>query len=878
MQRLSAALADRYAIERELGQGGMATVYLAHDLKHERDVAIKVLQPDLGAALGSERFLSEIKTTARLQHPHILPLLDSGDAGGLLYYVMPVVTGETLRERLTRERQLPIPEAVRIAREVASALDYAHRHQVIHRDIKPENILLHDGQALVADFGIALAVESAGGQRLTQTGLSLGTPQYMSPEQAMGEKTIDARSDVYALGAVTYEMLAGDAPFTGTSVQAIVAKVMNERPTPLHTLRDTVPPGIELAVLTALAKLPADRYATAAEFATALLSPSATLAAPARQGLRRNRPALVLGGVALVALAAAVWGWLRPQAAPPVVRYRIALDSVPATSDGAGALALSPDGSVLVHSGGLSGPLLLRRRNELAFTAMPGTEGGRSPFFAPDGRQLGFVVGNRLLVAPLDGGPPVVHAEGLTGWSPTWGADGYIYGLNQGFDPAGLGIWRLAARPGAPLEPVTALDTAAGERQHSRAELLPRGDAILFSIVYSDGRSAIAVAEVRTGRHTVLVSGVRARFARSGHLLYSTSDGKLWSAPFDDRARALSGTPAIVGERLRSTVVGPLDFAVSATGTLAYVVDDASDLRELAWVSRDGRTQPVDSAWKGAFVSPALSPDGSRLAVTVREAASADIWVQPTGGGPRTKLTFGTIPSEDPAWTPDGRSLTYLAGTASTGDVWSRQVDGAEGPRRLLASARPISEQLWSPAGGWLVVRTTTPTPGAGDILALRPPLDTTPVPIVATRHSEYTPTLSPDGRWLAYVSNETGNTEVYVVPFPTPGSAKWQVSTRRGYAPRWSRRGGELFYIDGEANLVAVQVTTAPAFSLGRTTVLFSAADFVNAGISRRNYDVARDDQRFLMVRRARGSASAQVVVVENWFHELETRRQARR
>src|SRR5437764_4982200 len=258
VEQLGAALADSYRVERELGAGGMATVYLAHDLKHDRDVAIKVLHPDLGAALGSERFLTEIRTTARLQHPHILALLDSGDAGGLLYYVMPLVTGETLRSRLERERLLPIDDAARIAREVADALGYAHGLGVIHRDIKPENILLQNGHAAVADFGIALAVQTAGGARMTQTGLSLGTPQYMSPEQAMGERTIDARSDIYALGAVVYEMLTGDPPFTGSTVQAIVAKVLSERPTPLRMLRDTVPPATEHAVLTALAKLPAD--------------------------------------------------------------------------------------------------------------------------------------------------------------------------------------------------------------------------------------------------------------------------------------------------------------------------------------------------------------------------------------------------------------------------------------------------------------------------------------------------------------------------------------------------------------------------------------------------------------------------------------------
>ena len=268
--RLAAALADRYSLQRELGAGGMATVYLAHDVKHDRDVAIKVLHPDLGAALGSERFLTEIRTTARLQHPHIVPLLDSGEADGLLYYVMPLVIGETLRARLDRERQLPVVDAVRIAREVASALDYAHRQNVIHRDIKPENILLHDGSALVADFGIALAVQSAGGARMTQTGLSLGTPNYMSPEQAMGERTIDARSDLYALGAVTYEMLVGEAPFTGPSVQAIIARVLTEEPRGISVQRKAVPAGVEQAVMRALEKLPADRFENAKEFIDAL--------------------------------------------------------------------------------------------------------------------------------------------------------------------------------------------------------------------------------------------------------------------------------------------------------------------------------------------------------------------------------------------------------------------------------------------------------------------------------------------------------------------------------------------------------------------------------------------------------------------------------
>ncbi|MDH4132850.1 MAG: serine/threonine protein kinase, partial [Gemmatimonadota bacterium] len=319
LERLRASLSDRYRIERELGQGGMATVYLAEDLRHKRKVAIKVLRAELAAVIGAERFVSEIQTTANLQHPHILALHDSGAADGFLYYVMPYVEGESLRDRLSREKQLPIADAVRIAGEVASALDYAHRQGVIHRDIKPENILLHDGRALVADFGIALAATSAG-SRMTETGMSLGTPHYMSPEQAMGERQLDARTDIYALGCVLYELLAGDPPFTGSTAQAIVAKVMTERPTPLSTVRDTVPEEVEDAVLTALAKLPADRFATAAEFAAALQGQGT---GPMRR-VRPTRPAAppprrVVPALLVAAIAVAVWGWLRPRPTSPTL-------------------------------------------------------------------------------------------------------------------------------------------------------------------------------------------------------------------------------------------------------------------------------------------------------------------------------------------------------------------------------------------------------------------------------------------------------------------------------------------------------------------------------------------------------------------------------
>ncbi|MGE3617215.1 MAG: serine/threonine-protein kinase, partial [Gemmatimonadales bacterium] len=351
-ERLAAALADRYRIERELGRGGMAIVYLAQDLRHDRKVALKVLRPELAAAIGAERFLAEIRTTAALQHPHILPLFDSGAADGFLFYVMPFVQGETVRDRLQREKQLPVGEAVRIATEVAAALDYAHRHGVIHRDIKPENILLHDGSALVADFGIALAASTADGVRMTETGMSLGTPSYMSPEQAAGEREITARSDVYALGCVLYEMLLGEPPFTGPTIQATVAKVLGEKPAGIVARRERVPIEVEDAVLTALEKLPADRFASAGEFAAALqgqVAHSTTqyrrlTTVASRDGARWRRAALALAALTVVATAAAVRGWLRP-APEPVLRLSVPAPAGTTFLEHPEWPALSPDGA-----------------------------------------------------------------------------------------------------------------------------------------------------------------------------------------------------------------------------------------------------------------------------------------------------------------------------------------------------------------------------------------------------------------------------------------------------------------------------------------------------------------------------------------------------
>ncbi|MHC4294954.1 MAG: serine/threonine-protein kinase, partial [Planctomycetota bacterium] len=345
LDRLREAFANRYAVERELGEGGMATVYLATDLKHHRQVAIKVLRPELAAVLGAERFVQEIKTTANLQHPHILPLFDSGEADGFLYYVMPFIDGESLRDKLNRETQLGVEEAVKITTEVADALDYAHRQNVIHRDIKPENILLHDGRPMVADFGIALAVSAAAGGRKTETGLSLGTPHYMSPEQATAEKDITARSDLYSLGSVLYEMLTGEPPHTGGSAQAIIMKIVTEPADPVTKIRKSVPAHVAAATAKSLEKLAADRFESAAKFAEALTNPAFTLpttrttmVAGVQASWQWNRLSIAATALTAVAIVVALWGWLRPQpeVPKPVSRYSVAIPEEEALFTGFG--------------------------------------------------------------------------------------------------------------------------------------------------------------------------------------------------------------------------------------------------------------------------------------------------------------------------------------------------------------------------------------------------------------------------------------------------------------------------------------------------------------------------------------------------------------
>jgi serine/threonine-protein kinase len=893
LERLKTALADRYRLERELGAGGMATVYLAHDLKHDRKVAVKVLRPELAAVIGAERFLSEIKTTANLQHPHILPLFDSGAADSFLFYVMPFIEGESLRDRLIREKQLPINDAVRIASEVASALDYAHRHHVIHRDIKPENILLHDGQALVADFGIALAASKAGGTRMTETGMSLGTPHYMSPEQAMGEREITARSDVYALGAITYEMLLGEPPFTGPTAQAIVAKVMTEKPAPIRSRRETVPREVEDAALTALAKLPADRWSSAAEFGAALRGNApgrSTVVTPAVAPMTTvvagSRAAMWIA-VAVAAVATAVASLLafRPSHQPAAPVTRLSLDlpdlrvNIPAYYGS--AITLAPDGSriaFVAQPTGAPGRLMVRERGELESRAIEGTEGADGPFFSPDGRWIGFTAQGKLYKVAVRGGAPVLLSDSSAGnqASGTWLADDRIVFTSNT-------RLRIMSATGGRIEALDPAGSIASSLTFPTA--LPRTDAILVSECSTNCiRMTLEALHLDThARDTILDNAARGWYLPTGDLVAILQDGTLVGGPFDLKTLRFKAPPVPLLTGIHLEIGITPEVAIADDGTLVYLPSaqsgDGTIGSLVARVDRTGKATAVDRDWKEVFSSMALSPDGRRLAVSILTNSANQLWVKQLDAGPLTRLSFDASLNYRPAWRPDGRTLSYTSNREGlSSHLFSIRADGSSKPERLFpGDTTQVDEAVWSKDGRSVVYRTGV-SAGFRDVYARALSGDTSRITVAAGPYDEYMPALSPDGRWIAYVSQESGREEVYVRPFPGTDRARWQISTAGGVAPAWSHSGRELFYVSRTDSLVAVEVSGVPDFKTGATRALFSTGPYVLLPYHRA-YEVTSDDRGFLMFQRSgiTGAQANRLTVVLNWFGEARAKMQAR-
>ncbi len=696
VEQLTSALADRYAIERELGAGGMATVYLAHDVKHDRKVAIKVLRPELAAVIGAERFLREIKTIATLQHPHILGLIDSGELHGTAYYVMPFVEGESLRDRLHREKQLPVTDAVRIATEVAGALDYAHRHGVIHRDIKPENIMLHDGSALVADFGIALAVSSAGGgARMTETGMSLGTPHYMSPEQAMGEREITARSDVYALGAMTYEMLIGDPPFTGSTAQAIIAKVMTSEPADLTEQRRSVPPAVDDAVLTALQKLPADRFATAAEFAAALGGSGASRVRARRPEWLadpRSRAALI---VIVMSVAAVALLLVRNRnTSSGLADISFAQNSF--RSEAIFNARWAPDEKTIVYSASARGPTprMYVIRPDYPEPAPLGPDSTHLLAVSRNG-ELALLthathLHHRLFVGtlarmPLGGGSPreVLANVQEADWTP----DGTELAITRTVGdhvqlefPVGTVVYQSV--PGGYLSDPT---------------VSPDGDrvAVVEHTFVGDDRGWITV--VTRARNAKRVS---AEFSGVEGLGW-THDGRglLFSASENGLAMQVRRADLHGGTQLVLPDAG--DLVLQDVGPDGRVLVTSDDLSHGLVARAPGQATDRDISWLDGSLMPFVSADGNWVAFTdVSQSGGINYaaMLRKSDGSPAVRLGEGGVL----AIAPDGKSVLGLVSTPP--QVWLYPT-GAGTPRQLTwTGLKTIASVVFNPDGKSLFV------------------------------------------------------------------------------------------------------------------------------------------------------------------------------
>ncbi|HEY2162598.1 MAG TPA: protein kinase [Gemmatimonadaceae bacterium] len=875
---LSNALADRYRVERELGTGGMATVYLAHDVRHDRPVALKVLKPELAAVIGAERFLAEIKTTANLQHPHILPLFDSGQVDGTVFYAMPFIDGESLRDRLKREKQLPVDTALRIATEVADALQYAHGHGVIHRDIKPENILLHGGHAQVADFGIALAASNTAGSRITETGMSLGTPTYMSPEQAIGDRTIDGRSDVYSLGATTYEMLAGDPPYVAGTAQAIIAKVLTERAPSVRVARPSVSANVDSAIARALEKLPADRFATALEFSEALnlrasttASTAAGTTARAAAATRRRPWPYVAAALAIIAVSTAWIAGRESKTASgasdaPVVRAILDVQTGDRVYDvlSGSTVALSPKGDIMAYTTiGTSGfRTFIRRTSELAQRSLTDgnnvTVAGRNLAFSPDGRWLALTEGNELKKASVDGGQ-VINVKALTTAVPyglAWlGNDTIVVGSFSGMEEVSLS--------GGTSTMIGLKDSASVRVGQRWPVAIPGGRYVAFALANAAAdppRLAILDTRTRTFVTHDVPASVPLGFL-DGQFVYVATSGAIMAVPFDVQSRKPVGESIPLEDGVVFDPTGGAKAALSASGTLLYLKGRA-EYQPVFVSPASGVPTPLLSELH-LYANPRFSPDGNRVAITVANPRSSDIFIYDIPRNTFTQLTTDGV-NLRPEWTPDGKRVLFRSERSGKVGIWWQPAD-ASGPAEVLYEPpyEPF-EAIISPDSKWLIYRTAPGSVYSRDILAVPLQGERKLLPLVVSPATEQQPRLSPDGKWLSYQSNETSRFEIYVRPFPENG-ARVRVSSEGGTEPIWNRAGTALYYRDGLGQIVEVKVTTTAGFSIGAHRIVVSGDYLTDA--SHASYDVAPDG-RFLLLKRA--GAEAQTIVVHNWGREL--------
>jgi Tol biopolymer transport system component len=875
-----------YEILSAVGAGGMGEVYRAKDTRLDRTVAVKVLPSHLSEnAEFRQRFEREAKTISQLSHPHICTLHDVGNEAGVEYLVMEFLEGETLTDRLAKG-PLPLEQILRFGIEIADALDKAHRQGIVHRDLKPGNVMITKSGVKLVDFGLAKLAGPAPGSvvsslsvlptqaemGLTAQGTILGTFQYMAPEQLEG-RDADGRTDIFALGLLLYEMVTGQKAFSGKSQASLIGAIMHSEPPSISSAKPMSPPALDRVVKTCLAKDPDDRFQTAhdvklqlqwiGEGGSAVGLPAPI---PARRGIRDRfggaAAGLVLGAVAT---GLGVWWWLaRERAAAPASPVRLSVvlpPDAPLAVYGPHSLAISPDGTRLVYVAEKGGgtQLYMRALGELQAVPVGDTVGASSPFFSPDSRWLGFFAGLKLKKVRVEGGPSQAICDASDVRGATWSRDDTIV-----FGSGTSGLKRVPAAGGSP-KILTTPDARQGEVTHILPEFLPGGDSVVFGN-FSAGYQ-VGLVSLKTGKRRNLLEGNRPRYSPTGHLVFERA-GSLLAAPFDIARLEITGPAVSIADGVMSIAPFRLPLvALSGTGVLAYV-PGSSPRHSLAWVDRTGKALPLGTE-PLVYEEPRLSPDGSRIAVVVR-GDNPDVWVSDISRGTMVRLTFEPGEDETAVWTPDGKHVTFSGDRVGRRRaLYRKPADGSAGEEQLFSSDIHPHVSSWSPDGGTLLFTEYDPVT-AGDIWVFSRVGKPATRPFLKTPFNERAARFSPDGRWLAYVSNESGRDEVYVQAFPGPGG-KWQISSGGGTEPVWSRGGRELVFRRAE-KMMAAAVTAGQTFSAENPRTLFEGR-FVPTRRGEAAYDVAPDGERFLMVQREEQSVPTRIDVVLNWFEDLERR-----
>ncbi len=871
-----------YEILASVGAGGMGEVYKARDTRLDRTVAVKVLPSHLSDNPEvRQRFDREARTISSLSHPHICALHDVGHQDGIDYLVMEFLEGETLTDRLSRGA-LPPEQVLRYGIEIADALDKAHRQGIVHRDLKPGNIMLTKSGVKLVDFGLAklAAVSPAGssvsilqtqaGTNLTQEGTILGTFQYMAPEQLEG-KEADARSDIFAFGAVLYEMATGQKAFSGKSQASLIASILSAEPPAISAVQPMTPPALDRVVKTCLAKDPDDRWQTAHDVMLPLKwiaegGSQAGVPAPL-VARRRSRERLAWGVAAVLAaatIALAAVHFARPRPLLRAVRSSI-LPPEKTTyhfiSDAGGPPAVSPDGLQIAFTARDStgkASLWVRSLDSPAARALAGTDGAMYPFWSPDSRNIGFFADAKLKKIEAAGGPTLALCDAADGRGGTWNKDGVILFEPHFSEP----LFRVAATGGKPA-PMTKFDESRRETTHRFPAFLPDGKHFLYeagshSVGTESELHAIYLGSLGGEASKLLVNARSKALYAAGHLLF-VRQKTLMAQPFDAKSGKLSGDPfPIVGNVQDDPGFFTAVFSVSDNGVLAYQETGGSiDQFQLTWFDRGGKK--LESLGpKGPLWSPRISHDGRRVLFAIGDPG--DLWLEDMARHVSTRLTFDPSDENFPIWSPDDSRIVFMSRRTGGGDLYGKASSGSGSEELLFSSPLGKAPRSFSPDGRLLLFTSLNPkTKYDFDVLSLP---DRKVTPFLHTEFDEFHGEFSPDGRFVAYASNESGRLEIYVQPFPGPGG-KWQMSTTGGTAPVWRRDGKELFYLAPDHKLMAVAVRTGTTLEAEAPQPLFEARIREDPD---RHFDVSADGQRFLIVTPLGDDSTPPITLIQNW------------